>query len=204
MTQGFIQHLPRHASPNRPTPRAHARLADELLVGGCVLSELPPGVPARPHHFPRRNRILAALGERVVVVEAARRSGALITARLALELGREVWAVPGPVFSPVCEGTHLLLEDGARPVVTPDRWRESLWGREGGGGAQGPSPELRQNWDPVTQGVWAALAGDPCTVDHLVSQLGCRATEVLTALTALELGGWVWRGPGGAFQRRAA
>ncbi|MEJ2539673.1 MAG: DNA-processing protein DprA [Gemmatimonadota bacterium] len=107
------------SGPDRPSPTAHRRLATAIAQEGVLLSELPPGTPARPHHFPRRNRLLAALADRVVVVEAAKRSGALITARLALELGREVWAVPGPVFSPVCEGTHLLLEDGGFRAVRP-------------------------------------------------------------------------------------
>jgi DNA processing protein len=190
--------------PDRPTPRAHAALADETLREGCLLSEFPPGIAPRPHHFPRRNRILAALGERIVVVEAARRSGALITARLALDLGREVWAVPSPIFSSVCEGTHLLLEDGARPVVTPDRWIESLGGKEVGGRGAGPPGEAPDSWDSTTRAVWNGLADDPRTLDELVSGAGLQAAAVLASLTALELDGWIQRDPTGAFHRRAA
>jgi DNA processing protein len=192
------------SGPDRPTPRAHAALAEETLGRGCILSEFPPGVPPRPHHFPRRNRILAALGERIVVVEAARRSGALITARLALDLGREVWAVPSPVFSPVCEGTHLLLEDGARPVVSPDHWAESLGGRDVGAATSGPSSEILALWDAATRAVWGELAHDARTLDQLVSGSGLEAPAVLAALTALELDGWIRRDPVGAFQRKAA
>lgn len=192
------------SGPDRPTPRSHAAMAAELVRKGCVLSEFPPGVPPRPHHFPRRNRILAALADRVVVVEAARRSGALITARLALELGREVWVVPSPIFSPVCEGTHLLLEDGARPVVTPARWSESLRRSEEAPPPPASSVEPGEAWDEVTRAVWRSLGGESRTLDQIVSRLGLSAPAALTALTSLELGGWVWRESGGRFQRRAA
>lgn len=198
------------SGPDRPTPRAHRGLAARLLERGCLLSELPPGTPARPHHFPRRNRILAALGAKVVVVEAARRSGALITARMALEIGREVWAVPGSVFSPVCEGAHLLLEDGARPVVTPGHWAQVL--RDGavaeGGGRRGrphPDGEVLESWDDDVRAVWAVLGDGSHTLDELLlAEAALGSVRILSALSLLELGGWVWRGPGGAFQRRSA
>ena len=189
---------------DRPTPRSHLSLATRLLKAGCLVGELPPGTPARPHHFPRRNRILAALGAKIVVVEAARRSGALITARLGLELGREVWAVTGSVFSPVCEGTHLLLEDGARPVVTPELWAEAL--REGRRGdlPAHPTPGALQDWDSDARAVWAALQHGSQTLEGLLSESDLQGVGVLSALSHLELGGWVWRGPGGTFHRRSA
>ena len=189
---------------DRPTPRAHAHLAERLRAQGCLLSELPPGVPARPHHFPRRNRILAALGTMIVVVEAARRSGALITARLGLELGREVWAVPSSVFSPVCEGSHLLLEDGARPVVTPARWREALGSEAPTAGVCRPPSDVVESWDAHARAVWAALEGGSRTLDELLADGALEGGEVLSTLTRLELDGWVRRAPGGAFERRAA
>lgn len=192
------------SGPDRPTPRTHLRLADRLLDRGCLLSELPPGAPARAHHFPRRNRLLAALGTKVVVVEAGPKSGALITARIALELGRDVWAVPGSVFSPVCEGVHLLLDDGARPVVNRTRWREALRGGADETGSGSPGPRPSRSWDEGTRAVWLALRGGARTLEDLLSDEALQGMDVLPALTLLELGGWVWRGPAGDFQRRVA
>ncbi len=99
-----------------PYPPEHAALQEEIAAEGALVSEHPDGVPPRPWHFPQRNRILAALVEAVVVVESRARSGALITARQALELGREVFVVPGWPASPLSAGPLALLRDGARPV----------------------------------------------------------------------------------------
>ncbi len=103
-----------------PYPRFHARLHTEIRRRGLLASEFPPGTSAAPHHFPRRNRILAALADAVVVVEAGDRSGALITVDHALDLGRDVWAVPGPIDTRACSGSNRLLADGARPLVSID------------------------------------------------------------------------------------
>ena len=190
------------SGPDRPSPGAHRGLAAELLHRGALLSEHPPGTPPRAHHFPRRNRLLAALGDRVVVVEAAARSGALITARLALELGREVWAVPGSVFSPVSVGTHRLLEDGARPVTDLDDWSASLAPRDPGNRRTRPAvPDLD---DPATSRVWSLLEGEGLSLDALLARAGLPAGRLLTTLSRLELEGWIRRLPGPGFSRRAA
>jgi DNA processing protein len=106
-------------------PRQHQRLYERIARDGLLVSEFLPGEPALPHHFPRRNRIIAALSRAVVVVEAPARSGALITAEHALDLGREVFAVPGPIGRRTSEGTNALIRDGASMVNAPDdvvRW----------------------------------------------------------------------------------
>lgn len=199
--------------PDRASPRAHAALMEEVLVRGAVLSEHPPGIAPRKHHFPRRNRILAALADRVVVVEAARRSGALLTAAMALELGREVWAVPGSIFSPTTRGTHGLLEDGAVPVSSLDAWAASLEDRSpaaaapneyGAGAAGGIQLPLGPDLDPIQRRVWETLGKEALDLEALLAALGLPLRTVLPALTALELQGWVSRSPGPVFHRRAA
>ncbi|HVR42561.1 MAG TPA: DNA-processing protein DprA, partial [Thermoanaerobaculia bacterium] len=106
-------------------PPEHRTLRDRILECGLVLSELPPGTPPRREHFPVRNRIIAGLAHGVVVVEAGAKSGSLITARLALEGGREVFAVPGSIFSQTSEGGHRLIQDGAKLLHSmDDLWNE--------------------------------------------------------------------------------
>lgn len=100
-------------------PRSNLGLAHEILqTGGLIISEYKPGTPPHPSQFPARNRIIAGLCMATLVIQAAKRSGSLITARLALEGGREVLAVPGPITDVSCEGTNMLLRDGATPVLT--------------------------------------------------------------------------------------
>ncbi|HSM05561.1 MAG TPA: DNA-processing protein DprA [Longimicrobiales bacterium] len=183
---------------DRPSPRSHRPLLVDVLIRGAVLSEHPPGTPPRAHHFPRRNRLLAALADQVVVVEAAARSGALITARLALELGREVWAVPGSVFSPVSIGTHRLLEDGARPVTDLEAWSASLGARTGNG------PAAPSAADSDGAELWALLADGPLGLEALQAASGLAASRVLSTLSRLELEGWVRRTSGPSFARRVA
>ena len=107
-------------------PRNSRRTAAEIARHGCLITEFPLGRQPRPNHFPIRNRLIAALGFASVVVRAARRSGSLITARLALDLGRDVYAVPGSVLSRESAGAHLLLRDGAIPALDPDAMLETL------------------------------------------------------------------------------
>ena len=123
-----------------PYPRFHRRLHDEIRHRGLLVSEFPPGTRAAPHHFPRRNRVLAALSEIVVVVEAGARSGALITVDHALDLGREVWAVPGPIDTGVCKGSNRLLSDGAAPLVSVDAFVAAVAGGTARGGAERIAP----------------------------------------------------------------
>jgi DNA processing protein len=107
-------------------PREHANLATAIGKKGLLLTELPPGTGPKPFHFPRRNRLIAALALGVVVIEAADKSGSLITARIAAELGREVFALPGPVGDPQYRGCHRLIQEGAKLVVSPDEVLEDV------------------------------------------------------------------------------
>lgn len=190
------------SGPDRAHPRAHAPLMHALLARGAVVSEYPPGVTPKKHHFPRRNRILAALALRVVVVEAARRSGALITAGVAAELGREVWAVPASIYSPTSRGSHALLEDGAIPVASMEAWEASLTASR----AAAPAEQLTlgPQDDALQRRVWDALREEPIPLEGLSHRLAVPVADLLPALTALELEGWVARGPGPVFTRRAA
>ncbi|MBI4231035.1 MAG: DNA-protecting protein DprA [Planctomycetes bacterium] len=183
-------------------PPEHTELAADIALAGAVVSEFPPGTRPDPHNFPRRNRIISGLCVGTVVVEAAERSGSLITARHALEQGREVMAVPGRADSPVSGGTHRLIRDGARLVTSaaqvlaellPEEHplREKLEGRQPGSPpASGPGKE-----------VYDALGGAPRPADEIADDLGMAPGEVLGLLMALELRGLVRARAGRGFER---
>jgi DNA processing protein len=179
-------------------PRRNASLLLSLLDRGCIVSEYPPGVPAEPFRFPARNRLVAALAAAIVVVEGTAGSGALITADHAMELGREVFAVPGPVSSALAAAPLRLLRDGARLIRGPGDLLEDL------GVTSVPPAGSVPNDGPAPQGltgrVLAALAG-PTDPGNLAATLGAPLPEVLAALVRLELGGQVRR-VGGRFERR--
>lgn len=185
-------------------PRGSARLADRIAVAGAVVSEFPLGTRPLRHHFPMRNRIIAALGSGTFVVRATARSGSLITARLALELGRDVYALPGNVFDPRSIGPNSLIRDGALPVQHPREILESLPLR------------LRDQLEPAEAAsstrsapagqhlkeVYALLPeGDERTAEALSQESGLTVATVLAALMELELGGWVRRYPGPTYCR---
>ncbi len=179
------------AGPDRPYPPEHAALAEEIAARGCLLTEYPPGCPPLPQHFPERNRIIAGLSEAVVVVEADERSGALITARLALEEGREVMAVPGSVFSRLSAGPNGLLRAGAAPVLTADDILAALGLPPQGHPAGGDEPPLLALIPP----------GEAVTVDRLAAESRQPVAQVLEALLALELAGRVVRHADGSYRR---
>jgi DNA processing protein len=178
-------------------PRSHRHLYERIRSRGLLVSEFTPGAGAQPHHFPRRNRVLAALASATVVVEAGSRSGALITVDHALDLGRDVWAVPGPIDSSACQGSNRLLADGARPLVSIDDFVSAVCatGSAGGGAAVGGDERERR--------ILAALASETVSVDRLVEALGLPVAEVLSLLTLLEIHGEVRRLPGMRFRRAA-
>jgi DNA processing protein len=177
-------------------PNRNRTLLAEIASTGTVVSEYPPGVPAEPFRFPARNRIVAALSRAVVVVEGANGSGSMITADHALEIGREVFAVPGPVTSPLSAVPLGLIRQGATLIRGPDDLLEDL-GLEGPGrtGA-GPSADL----DPPTRAVWNALMGMSLP-DQLAGACGLAVSEVMSSLVALEMRGLV-RQVGGRYERR--
>jgi DNA processing protein len=169
---------------DRDYPRAHTLLAAQIAVAGLIVSEYPPGVAPAPWRFPARNRIVAGLALATVVVEARDRSGALITADLALEEGREVLAVPGEITSGLSLGTNALLRVGATPVTCAEDVLQAI-GIE-------PAPAMRDEPPPGAPGVVAAaLEGGARTPDEVARTTGLSAEAVAAALVELELAGLV-------------
>ncbi|VUC71704.1 Rossmann fold nucleotide-binding protein Smf [Raoultella terrigena] len=189
-------------------PRRHAALARQIVdSGGALLSEFPLATPPLPGNFPRRNRIISGLSIGVLVVEAALRSGSLVTVRCALEQGREVFALPGPIGSPGSEGPHWLIKQGAVLVTAPEDiveyWQhELLWLRETPYDINNctdrppvalPFPELLAN------------VGDEVTpVDVVAERAGQSVPVTVAQLLELELAGWIAAVPGGYVRLRRA
>jgi len=180
--------------PDRVYPPEHARLAGRIAACGALLTEFPPGTPPRPHHFPQRNRLIAGLAAAVVVVEAGRRSGALVTARLALEEGRDVWAVPGSLFADASVGPNALLRAGARPLVLPADLVEELVGSTPPPGAGAAPPA-----DPVLSAVPADAAA---AAEEVARAAGLPVERAVAELVRPEIEGRVERLPDGRYQRR--
>jgi len=179
---------------DRVYPPKHRELAHRIAAHGALVSEFAPGTPALPEHFPQRNRIIAGLSLGTLVVEAALPSGSLITARLASEAGREVFAIPGSIHAPQSKGCHFLLKQGAKLVETAEDIVEELRGQQH---RQVPLP-LEETQDPLL----GALGHDPVTLDALMARTGASAAELTVRLLELELEGSVARLPGGLYQRR--
>lgn len=179
---------------DRAYPPAHSALFARIVREGLVVSEFLPGTPPLPHNFPRRNRILAALASTVVVVEAGVRSGALITVEHALDLGLDVWAVPGPIEEAVTAGTNGLLADGARPLVSVDGFVHTVLGHVATAPTvAGLSPDERR--------VLECLAGGARSADEVARSTGIRVGPTLALLAGLELKGGVSRLAGMRFRR---
>lgn len=183
---------------DRIYPARNQELAHAIAEKGLILSEFPLGTPPVAGNFPRRNRLIAGLGMGCLVVEAAQRSGSLITARLAAESGREVFAIPGSIHSPLSRGCHALIRQGAKLVESAHDILEELnWKRE--------TAALIESADADLPGEEAALlrllGHDPCSADVLVEKSGLTANTVLAMLTTLELDGHVAQLPGGLYQR---
>ncbi len=186
-------------------PRGRRRLTEAIVRRGAVASEFPCGTQPLPRNFPVRNRLISAFGDcGTLVVEATARSGSLITARLALELGRNVFAVPGRIFDDKARGPNTLIRDGAFPVqhpgdvlITLNQGQREALGEEQEGAA-GPAPRL----PPDLEAVWERIApGERVGMETLLEESGLSAAEVNSALLELELGGWVRRHPGPAYSR---
>lgn len=184
-------------------PRGHARLAEEIAGRGALVSEFPCGLIPRAWHFPLRNRSIAALAAATLVVQAAPRSGSLITARHALDLGRDVWAVPGRIFDEGSLGANALIREGAQLAQHPMDLLEMLLPRAAAQLAlplpADPGPE------PPPGFPGQVLAEIPTTGSRLAEEIAVRLDvpidRVLTALLELELGGWAKRLPGSAYGR---
>ncbi len=169
---------------DRDYPRAHAALAAEIVAHGLIVSEYAPGVEPAPWRFPARNRIVAGLADATVVVEARERSGALITADLALDDGREVLAVPGEITSGLSKGTNHLLRLGATPVTCVGDILAVL-------GVRPPPAAPRAALDERLERIRAALTDAPASVDEIVQRTTLDAAHVAAAVAELELLGAV-------------
>lgn len=178
-------------------PARHRALHAEIAARGLLLAEELPGERATSGSFPKRNRIIAALAQLVVVTEAPARSGALITANYALDLGRKVAATPGPIDSPQSAGSNGLLRDGAQVIASVD---DAL-------ALVGVAPTSTAGREPTLgseaeRAIWDALAHGPATIDLLAARCRLPARECLAAVTTLEIDGAVVCTPGGEVRRR--
>lgn len=190
---------------DRVYPKRHHALAHRMIDGaGLILSEFCLGAEPLAEHFPRRNRIIAGLSLGTLVVEAAVQSGSLITARLAAECGREVFAIPGSIHNPQSRGCHRLIKEGAKLVETADDILQELrMPPPIGAPAPQAAPLARHEPAAEEDPLLTALGHDPMTLDALSDRTGWPAAELQAHLLALELEGRVARLPGGLFQRRA-
>jgi DNA processing protein len=177
-------------------PPEHKRLAAAMIERGALLSELPPGTPPLQQFFPLRNRIISGLSRAVVVVEAGEKSGSLITARCALEQGRDVLAVPGNVLGGRNRGGHALLRDGAKIVETADDILEEL-----GFGSRLALPSSNGEAGDGDAVLSCLTPGEPSEVDQISERSGLPISRVLPRLIDLELQGRVRRAGGGRFIR---
>lgn len=212
---------------DRVYPARNKNLATQIAAHGCIISEFPLGTRPSPGNFPRRNRLIAALSQGTLVVEAATESGSLITARLAGEMGREVMAIPGSIDNPLSKGCHALIRQGAklvenledilqecprllqkkdlqsysnRPHLQTDDISKSSTNTDSSEDSLSVhSPDCILN--PMEQQVLDGLGYGIMHPDMLVTALGMAATDVYAHLVTLELGGWITTLPGGCYQR---
>jgi len=195
------------SGPDSIYPQANAGLAKRIMAEGLIVSEFPPGTPPRAAHFPQRNRIIAGLSAGTVVVEAARRSGSLITARRAAEYGREVFAIPGSIHNPLTKGCHRLIREGAKlvddvadilvelaPILAIDATDRNA-----------PNKQLSQTSslteEPAYISLLEALGYEPIELTALAGLTGLTAAELSSMLLVLEFEGLVEALPGGRYAR---
>jgi DNA processing protein len=176
-------------------------LAHQITQSGVILSEYHLGTPPLPSNFPQRNRLIAGLSRGTLVMEAALQSGSLITARLALEQGRDVFAIPGSIHSTQSKGCHALIKQGAKLVESAQDVLEEL---QFATRAQQPTAITEpDSVSPALAGLLQALGFDPIGLDGLQARSGLPTPQLQAQLMELELGGLVARLPGGKFQRIA-
>jgi DNA processing protein len=196
---------------DRVYPRENKRLYEQIADKGLILSELPMSSAPLPRNFPMRNRIISGLCLGVVVVEAPLRSGAMMTARLALDSGRDVFAMPGHATSLRSSGTNKLIKDGAALVeggvdileALGVRFTEGAGPREGAGGKAVPvAPEARPELDCEGRLIFDILDDEPLTIDGIVEKTGLTAQRASSVLLDMELRGLVEQRPGKIFSRR--
>ncbi|MFZ0499379.1 MAG: DNA-processing protein DprA [Steroidobacteraceae bacterium] len=196
---------------DRVYPTENARLARRIRAAGALVSEFPPGTGPQRQNFPRRNRVISGLGLGTLVVEAGQRSGSLITAERALDQGREVFAVPGSIRSPLSWGCHKLIQDGAQLAQSPTdvlvalqffyKFQRFAWpvmcGAAGGGGLPGEGTPLDKEYEMLLD----ALGFEPATLDALMARSGLPGESIASMLLILELEGRIAPYPGGLYGR---
>ena len=196
---------------DRVYPKHHLALAHRIAQHGVILSEYPLGTPPLNANFPKRNRIIAGLSQATLVVEAALKSGSLITAKQALEQGKEVLAIPGSIHSTQAKGCHALIKQGAKLVESaqdvleelrlPDPFKAQAFAATTLAGIAEPDDELHNEGQSPSDSLLVHLGFDPVHLDALQARCGLDTATLQTQLLTLELDGWVARLPGGLFQR---
>jgi DNA processing protein len=203
---------------DRVYPARHRSLAHQIVEQGAIISEFPIGTEARPQHFPQRNRIISGLSIGTLIVEAAIRSGSLLTAQHALEQGREVFAIPGSIHNPLARGCHHLIRQGAKLVETADHILEEIatildfpekdpdiLAPQVTESAQETmatsSPAATSSLDNDYQHLLTVMEFDPITVDQLILRSGLTADTISSMLLMLELQGWISANGGGTYSR---
>lgn len=189
-------------------PKRHHQLAQQIIEqSGAIISEFPLGIAPQRSHFPRRNRLISGLSQGTLVVEAAIRSGSLITARFAADQGREVFAIPGSIMNPLARGCHSLIKEGAKLTETADDILEEF-----GSTLVHPAPppswmnndeKTERTLDKKDRVVWRSLGYDPALMDTIIERSQLTAQEVSSVLTDLELHGYITSTPGGLYARNA-
>jgi len=186
---------------DRVYPARHKDLATEIVNTGAMISEFPPGTTAKANHFPRRNRIISGLCQGLLVVEAAKQSGSLITARMALEQNREVFAIPGSIHNPLARGCNALIREGAKLVETTQDILEELcqyYQQD----ESTPQLTMQSTLDLEQQTLLNLIMFSPTSIDNLVEKTGQSVEIISSMLLILELQGYIEAAAGGCYIRR--
>lgn len=185
---------------DRVYPACHKQLATDIVAHGALVSEFPPGTTAKAGHFPRRNRIISGLCQGLLVVEAAQQSGSLITARMALEQNREVFAIPGSIHNPLARGCNALIRQGAKLVETVEDIFEELG--QYNQVYKSIDAQIEQTaLDLEQQNLLKLIPFSPITVDNLVQESGYAVEVISSMLLVLELQGYIAAAAGGSYYR---
>ncbi len=185
---------------DRVYPAIHKNLATEILNTGALVSELPLGTTAKANHFPRRNRIISGLCQGLLVVEAAKQSGSLITARMALEQNREVFAIPGSIHNPLARGCNALIREGAKLIETSQDILEELNLYNQIDMSNAPAV-MQSMLDLEQQTLLNLVMFSPTSIDNLVENTGKPVEIIASMLLILELQGYLEATPGGCYTR---
>jgi len=173
-------------------PPENKKLFDRIRLNGAIVSEFPPETPPEAKNFPRRNRIISGLSDGVIVVEAAQKSGSLITAELALQQGRDVFAVPGSIFNTYSKGTNCLIQQGAKLVQNANDILEEY----GISMTSKVEPRGKVELSPIQKSIIQFISAEPITLEEIIKKTGLKAELVISQLTVLEIKGIIKQLPG--------